>query len=85
MSWGIAIAIHGVVVYTQTNMMDVMRESAIQQEVQREMRMRGLDSTTDDLEKPKRDRAVRLSDDGEMVPVDELEDARARKSNRQVR
>src|SRR5579871_5190108 len=83
--WGIAIAIHGIVVYTQTSMMDVMRETAIEQEMRREMRLRGLDANSADLEKPKRDRAVRLSDDGEMVPADELEDARAHKSNRQVR
>jgi len=85
LGWGIGVAIHGMVVYTQTSMMDVMRESAIEQEVRREMRLRGLDANSADLEKPKRDRAVRLSDDGEMVPVDELEDARTRKSNRQTR
>src|SRR5712691_3728269 len=71
--WGVALAIHGAVVYTQTNMMDAMREAAIQQEVEREMRLRGMDTQTAELEKPKRDRAVRLSDDGEMVPVDEAE------------
>ena len=85
LGWGIGLAIHGVVVYTQTNMMDAMREAAIQQEVEREMRLRGMDMSTQEPEKPKRDRAVRLSDDGEMVPVDEAEDDRARKTNRQVR
>src|SRR5258707_6631937 len=67
--WGVALAIHAAVVYTQTNMMDAMRETAIQQEVQREMRLRGMDTQAAELEKPRRERAVRLSGDGEMVPV----------------
>src|SRR5579859_5497531 len=83
--WGVGLAIHGAYVYTQTNMLDAMRETAIQQEVEREMRMRGMDTQTAEPDKPKRDRAVRLSDDGEMVPVDEVEDDRARKTNRQSR
>src|SRR5437868_1358147 len=83
--WGVALAIHGAVVYTQTNMMDAMRETAIQQEVEREMRLRGMDTQAAELEKPKRDRAVRLSDDGEIVPVDEIEDDRPHKTNRQSR
>src|SRR5258708_3339421 len=85
LGWGVGLAAHGIVVYTQTNMMDAMRETAIQQEVQREMRLRGMDTPAADLEKPKRDRAVRLSDDGEMVPVDEADEDRARKTNRQGR
>src|SRR5258707_4494106 len=71
--WGVGLAIHAAIVYTQTNMMDAMREAAIQQEVEREMRLRGMDTSAQELEKPKRDRAVRLSDDGEMVPVDEAD------------
>ena len=80
--WGVAVAIHGAYVYTQTNMLDTMRETAIQQEMQREMRLRGMDTQAAELEKPKRDRAVRLSDDGEMVPVDEAEADRRQQSGR---
>src|SRR5260370_15044806 len=74
--WGVALAIHGAVVYTQTNMMDAIPQTAIQQEVEREMRLRGMDTQTAELEKPKRDRAVQLSDDGEMFPVDQVQDDR---------
>ena len=45
------------------------REDQIQREMELEKMRLGL--TNDAYEKPKRDQAVRLSDDGELIPDDE--------------
>jgi hypothetical protein len=70
--WGLAVAIHGVVNYFETTGMDAIREREYQRELQHEMRRRGIDDPAL-LDKPKRDQAVRLSDDGELVYEDEEE------------
>ncbi len=64
--WGMGLAIHAAVNYVETTGLDAMREREIDREIEREMRRRGL-TEADVLEKPKRDAAVRLSDDGELV------------------
>jgi hypothetical protein len=70
--WGLGVAIHGVVNYFETTGMDSMRDREYHRELEREMRRRGIDDPAL-LEKPKRDQAVRLSDDGELVYEDEEE------------
>ena len=67
-----SLAIHAVVNYVETTGMDNMREREIEREIQRELRRRGL-TESDLLQKPKRDAAVRLSDDGELVYEDDEE------------
>src|SRR5689334_5507250 len=77
LGWGMGLAIHAVVNFIETTAMDNMREREIDREMQQELRRRGL-TEADLLEKPKRDAAVRLSDDGELVydedepPAEEL-------------
>jgi len=78
--WGLAVAIHGLVNYLDTVNTDAMRDREIQREIAREIAMRGMD-VQDLFEKPKRDRLVRLSDDGELV-TDEGESQRQARSRR---
>lgn len=78
--WGLAVAIHGLVNYLDTVNTDAMRDREIQREIAREIAMRGMD-VQDLFEKPKRDRLVRLSDDGELV-TDEGESQRQMRSRR---
>ena len=83
LGWGMGLAIHAIVNYVETTGMDNMREREIEREIQRELRHRGL-TESDLLEKPKREAAVRLSDDGELVyeddepPAEELRQSRRR-------
>jgi hypothetical protein len=81
LGWGIGVAIHAAVNYIETTGLDAMREREIEREIQREMRLRGLDAA-DVLEKPKREQAVRLSDDGELIYEDEVEEAPRSKQRR---
>lgn len=70
LGWGIGVALQGLSVLFDSGMMDVRREIAIEREIQREMELRGI--VQDDMkEKPKRDQAMRLSDDGELIPDEE--------------
>ncbi|MCC7447208.1 MAG: 2TM domain-containing protein [Anaerolineae bacterium] len=78
--WGMAVAIHGLVNYLDTVNTDAMRDREIQREIAREIAMRGMD-VQDLFEKPKRDRLVRLSDDGELV-TDEGESQRQARARR---
>ncbi len=77
--WGLGLAIHGIYVYIESSMMDQMRANAIQREVEHELRLRGQDESPV-LAKPKREQGeqnkqrnqmVRLSDDGELLPIEE--------------
>jgi len=70
LGWGIGLAIHGIVVFVDTTAMDARREREIQREIQRELRRRGIDDPAALYDKPKRDQALRLSDDGELIPDD---------------
>ena len=83
--WGVGLAIHGIYVYIESSMMDQMRARAIQREVEHELRLRGQDEQPK-LSKPKREQReqiVRLSDDGELLPVeDENGSARSKRSRR---
>ncbi len=83
MGWGIGIVAHGASVFLDTGLLDNMREREFQREIAREMMRLGIDDPAELFEKPKREQAqsVRLSDDGELVPVDE-EDERPRQSRR---
>ena len=56
-------------VYQNSGAALARREMGIQREVELEKARLGI---TDDYEKPKR--ALRLSDDGELIPVDEYDD-----------
>src|SRR5260221_7855796 len=66
--WGIGIVIHGAIVFFEAGGMDAMHARMMKQEINRERMQRGLPPVDDEsLEKPKRDRIMRLSDDGELV------------------
>ncbi len=78
--WGLAVAIHGLVNYLDTVNTDAMRDREIQREIAREIAVRGM-NVQDLFEKPKRDRLVRLSDDGELV-TDDNESSRQMKSRK---
>ena len=66
--WGIVLLFHGISILLAPQI-ERDRERALQREIALEKARSGL--TTDAYEKPKRHQAVRLSDDGELVPVDE--------------
>jgi hypothetical protein len=66
--WAIGLSAHALDTYFKSSMAAARREMAIEREVQREMAMRGMSY---DKDKHKRDRVVRLSDDGELVTDDE--------------
>src|SRR5262249_54818420 len=72
LGWGSGLFAHAMQVYQSLPDVAARREEAIQREVEIEKRRMG--TATDNYEKPKRDRNVRLSDDGELVPADEAED-----------
>ena len=60
--------IHGSIVFFEAGGMDAMHARMMKQEINRERMQRGLPPVDDEsLEKPKRDRIMRLSDDGELV------------------
>lgn len=82
--WGIGLVSHALVVYQSSGMAVARREAAMQREVELEKARLGLRSDNYDYvdEKPKRiekakpapierEQRVRLSDDGELVPVDD--------------
>jgi heme O synthase-like polyprenyltransferase len=71
LGWGMAVAIHAATVFAETNLIDNMREREIQREMQREMNRLGISDPAELYDKPKRDAAVRLSDDGELIYEDE--------------
>ena len=67
--WGIGLVAHGLSVYQNSLPAMERREERIQREMELEKMRLGLASDT--YEKPKRDQAMRLSDDGELVPADD--------------
>ena len=67
--WGIGLVSHGFNVYQNSGRVTARRERAIRDEIEMERARLGLDSN---YEKPKRQESVRLSDDGELVPLEEL-------------
>ncbi len=76
LAWGLGLVVHGVDTYLQTGALDGMRERELRREIALERLRRGI---TDDDEsaitgKPKREPVMRLSDDGEMVPVEDDSD-----------
>lgn len=85
--WGIGLVSHALVVYQNSAAVVARRELAMQREIELEKARLGLRSDNYDYvgEKPKRtlertdptpierEQRVRLSDDGELVPVDEDE------------
>jgi len=84
LGWGIGVAIHAAVNYIETTGLDAMREREIEREIERELRRRGL-ADPEALEKPKREQAVRLSDDGELIYEDEPEAEEAPRSRQRRR
>jgi hypothetical protein len=78
--WGIGIVIHGSLTFFEAGGMDSMHARMMRQEVNRERLARGLPPIDEDAsEKPKRDRIMRLSDDGELVEDEEKSRQRSRK------
>jgi hypothetical protein len=67
LGWGIWLAWRALNVY---GMLDAMRERSIQREIEREIRRRALAENVKLVDKPKRKRLMRLSDDGELIPDD---------------
>ena len=64
--WLIALLIHGFTVVLETGLLDRMRESEFQREIEREQRRLNA------LEKPKRDEGrLVLTDDGEVISEEE--------------
>src|SRR5258708_19266119 len=68
-AWGIGLVAHGLRVYQNSLPAINRREGRIQREMELEKMRLGL--ANDAYEKPKRDHAVRLSDDGELIPSDD--------------
>jgi hypothetical protein len=75
LGWGIGLVSHGVPVYLDTAL-DNMHEREYQKEIEREMVRRGLQDPAELYDKPKREQAMRLSDDGELIPVDDETESR---------
>ena len=67
--WLVGLIIHGMVVYQGSARATVRREQKIRREMELEKQRLGI--TDDSYEKPKRNQHMRLSDDGELVPVDD--------------
>jgi hypothetical protein len=80
--WGIAVAINAITVLGESAAVGRMREDQIQREMQREMKARGITDPSQLYEKPKRDQAVHLSDDGELVYGDEADQKASRQDKR---
>lgn len=78
--WGIGLVSHALTVYFNSASRVEARERTIQREIERERQRIAGDGT---YEKPKRDRHVRLSEDGELIDddVDESETDGKRKRN----
>ncbi|MCC7447209.1 MAG: 2TM domain-containing protein [Anaerolineae bacterium] len=69
LGWGFAVAAHAGVVFVESRDWDAARDREIAREVARELMIR--EANADTFEKPKRDRLVRLSDDGELIASDD--------------
>jgi len=84
LAWGVALVAHGVDTYLQTGALDAMRDREMRREIEWARRHRGLDDSGEEgeTEKPKRERSVRLSADGELIPADEDEDKPLKQSRR---
>jgi hypothetical protein len=68
LGWGIGLVIHGSVVFFESGGMDAWQEREMQKEIARERMRRGLPPEDgESWEKPKRDRIMRLTDDGELI------------------
>ncbi len=67
--WGIGLVSHAFNVYQNSGRATARRERAIRDEIEMERARLGLDTS---YEKPKRQESARLSDDGELVPLEEL-------------
>ena len=81
--WGLGVVIHFAVYYFDTTGMDRMRDHEFQREIEREMRRRGSTAPAELRAKPKRDRVMRLSDDGELIEDDDAQpEPPRRQSNR---
>ena len=63
--WLMGLVIHGLVVYQNSGRAVERRQQTIEREIEREKLRLGL--VNDAYEKPKRERIMRLSDDGELV------------------
>jgi hypothetical protein len=97
LGWTIAIVIHALVMAQKLRIDGVMAADAVHREMAREMRLRGIDPETAIPgyieEKPKRNfeknksdgKAMRLSDDGELVEEEEDEDQPVLRSTRNGR
>ena len=68
LAWGIGLASNAIQVYQNSVSVAERREATIEREMELERRRLGLSEYD---EKPKRDRAVSLSDDGELVPLED--------------
>ncbi len=83
LAWGIGLVAHGVNTYLETGALDAMREREMRREIEWARRHQGLASIEEgEYEKPKHDRAVHLSADGELIPEDDGDD-RPLKQSRQ--
>ncbi len=80
--WGIAVAINAISVIAESASVGRIREDQVQREIRREMKARGMTDPSELYEKPKRDQAVRLSDDGELVYEDEADEKASRHDKR---
>ncbi len=82
--WGVGLIAHGVDTYLQTGALDAMRDREMRREIEWARSHRGAEDAegTDEYEKPKRERAVRLSADGELIPDDKDEEDRPLKQSR---
>jgi hypothetical protein len=69
--WSVGLILHGLEVYKNSSLAEKRRARTIDRELELEKLRLGI--TDHAYEKPKRDQAVRLTDDGEIVPVDDDE------------
>jgi len=77
LGWGIGLGAHGLTLFFSSPSRVEARERAIQREIERERERLVND---DYYEKPKRDQRMRLTDDGELIEIDDdLEDTEKRK------
>ena len=77
--WAMGLVIHGFVVYQESSVARQRYERHVSREIEMEKVRLGL--TPDAYQKPKRDQAVHLSDDGELVADDDMETvAKAKRS-----
>jgi len=76
LGWGIGLVSHFLSYYYKYGAGAEQREQAIQREVDRELARRDADGY---IEKPKRDRRVHLTEDGELETVVETDEGRSRR------